>query len=188
MKVFAQNRTAAFDKRAVIKCAVAVALLVAASKVSFAIGPVPLTMQTFAVAVVGAWLGTRQGVAAVIAYLALGFAGLPVFATPLCGPAALMGPTAGYLVSFPMAAAISGLLAERGWTGKETLGKRVFASFISQYAANIFIVAFGALWLSASIGVEKAVLVGFVPFVIGALLKAILGTAVLYAKELSSRQ
>ena len=82
-----------------------------------------------------------------------------------------------------MAAAISGLLAERGWTGK-----RVFASFISQYAANIFIVAFGALWLSASIGVEKAVLVGFVPFVIGALLKAILGTAVLYAKELSSRQ
>ena len=153
MKVFAQNRTAAFDKRAVIKCAVAVALLVAASKVSFAIGPVPLTMQTFAVAVVGAWLGTRQGVAAVIAYLALGFAGLPV------------------------------LLAERGWTGK-----RVFASFISQYAANIFIVAFGALWLSASIGVEKAVLVGFVPFVIGALLKAILGTAVLYAKELSSRQ
>ena len=102
MKVFAQNRTAAFDKRAVIKCAVAVALLVAASKVSFAIGPVPLTMQTFAVAVVGAWLGTRQGVAAVIAYLALGFAGLPVFATPLCGPAALMGPTAGYLVSFPM--------------------------------------------------------------------------------------
>ena len=113
MKVFAQNRTAAFDKRAVIKCAAAVALLVAASKVSFAIGPVPLTMQTFAVAVVGAWLGTRQGVAAVIAYLALGFAGLPVFATPLCGPAALMGPTAGYLVSFPMAAAISGLLAER---------------------------------------------------------------------------
>ena len=130
MKVFAQNRTAAFDKRAVIKCAAAVALLVAASKVAFAIGPVPLTMQTFAVAVVGAWLGTRQGVAAVIAYLALGFAGLPVFATPLCGPAALMGPTAGYLVSFPMAAAISGLLAERGWAGK-----RVFASFISQYAA-----------------------------------------------------
>ena len=45
MKVFAQNRTAAFDKRAVIKCAVAVALLVAASKVSFAIGPVPLTLS-----------------------------------------------------------------------------------------------------------------------------------------------
>ena len=96
MKVLAQNRTRAFDKKAVVKCAAAVALLIAASKVSFAIGPVPLTMQTFAVAVVGAWLGTRQGVAAVVAYLALGFAGLPVFATPLCGPAALMGPTAGY--------------------------------------------------------------------------------------------
>lgn len=183
MKVLAQNRTRAFDKKAVVKCAAAVALLIAASKVSFAIGPVPLTMQTFAVAVVGAWLGTRQGVAAVVAYLALGFAGLPVFATPLCGPAALMGPTAGYLVSFPMAAAISGLLAERGWTGKS-----IFASFINQYASNIFIVFFGTIWLSATLGVEKAVMVGFVPFVIGALLKAILGTAVLYAKALSSRK
>ncbi len=115
--------------------------------------------------------------------MALGFAGLPVFATPLCGPAALMGPTAGYLVSFPMAAAISGLLAERGWTGK-----RIFASFINQYASNIFIVFFGTIWLSATLGVEKAVMVGFVPFVIGALLKAILGTAVLYAKALSSRK
>mgnify|MGYP003283586322 CR=1 FL=1 len=66
MKVLAQNRTRAFDKKAVVKCAAAVALLIAASKVSFAIGPVPLTMQTFAVAVVGAWLGTRQGVAAVV--------------------------------------------------------------------------------------------------------------------------
>lgn len=90
MKVLAQNRTRAFDKKAVVKCAAAVALLIAASKVSFAIGPVPLTMQTFAVAVVGAWLGTRQGVAAVVAYLALGFAGLRYlqlrFAAPLlCG-------------------------------------------------------------------------------------------------------
>lgn len=46
MKVLAQNRTRAFDKKAVVKCAAAVALLIAASKVSFAIGPVPLTMQT----------------------------------------------------------------------------------------------------------------------------------------------
>ena len=64
----------------------------------------------------------------------------------------------------------------------------VFASSSASTPPIFFIVAFGALWLSASIGVEKAVLVGFVPFVIGALLKAILGTAVLYAKELSSRQ
>ena len=54
--------------------------------------------------------------------------------------------------------------------------------------SNIFIVFFGTIWLSATLGVEKAVMVGFVPFVIGALLKAILGTAVLYAKALSSRK
>ena len=101
MKVFAQNRTAAFDKRAVIKCAAAVALLVAASKVSFAIGPVPLTLQTFAVAVVGAWLGTRQGVAAVIAYLALGFAGLPVFCHAALRPCRFDGSDCRLLSFFP---------------------------------------------------------------------------------------
>lgn len=65
------------------KLAAAVALLIACSKISFSIGPVPLTMQTFGVALIGAVLGARLGFSAVLSYLLLGFAGLPVFATPL---------------------------------------------------------------------------------------------------------
>lgn len=62
------------------KLAAAVALLIACSKISFSIGPVPLTMQTFGVALIGAVLGARLGFSAVLSYLLLGFAGLPVFA------------------------------------------------------------------------------------------------------------
>lgn len=143
------------------------------------IGPVPLTMQTFAVGLVGAWLGMRKGFWAVLSYLALGLAGLPIFATPLCGPAALLGATGGYLVCFPLAAAITGFLAEKGWCGK-----RVFASIFSQLASNMFVLFFGTFWLAASLGIEKAFVVGFAPFVIGAFLKSILAAAVLFAGSL----
>ncbi len=106
-----------------------------------------------------------------------------MFATPLCGPAAFFGPTAGYLVVFPFAAALAGFLAQRGFTGK-----RFIASFFAQSAVNILIVAGGALWLSFTIGAEKAIAVGFLPFVIGAFLKSILGAAVLYAGTLFSKR
>ena len=148
------------------KLAAAVALLIACSKISFSIGPVPLTMQTFGVALIGEVLGARLGFSAVLSYLLLGFAGLPVFATPLCGPAAL-----------------AGFLAQRGFTGK-----RFIASFFAQSAVNILIVAGGALWLSFTIGAEKAIAVGFLPFVIGAFLKSVLGAAVLYAGTLFSKR
>lgn len=182
MKVSIQYRPLTIDSKVVLKFSAALALMVAASKVSFAIGPVPLSMQTFAVAFIGAWLGMRLGTSVILSYLAMGFAGLPVFATPLCGPAAFFGPTAGYLFAFIPAAALTGFLAEKGWTGK-----RFFDSFIGQYASNILVCFLGALWLSASVGVEKAIMVGFVPFVIGALLKAILGTALLYAMSLTKK-
>lgn len=183
MKAISQSRFGAFNAKSVIELSLAVAFLTIASKTSFAIGPVPLTMQTFAVAVVGAWLGARNGFLAVMSYLALGFSGAPVFATPLCGPAAFFGPTAGYLVCFPLAAAMTGFLAEKGWGGKH-----VFASFISQYASNMFVLFFGTFWLAASLGIEKAFMVGFTPFVIGALLKSILGAAVLFAFSLSKHK
>jgi biotin transport system substrate-specific component len=69
--------------------------------------------------------------------------GAPVFATPMNGLAALFGPTAGFLVSFPLAAGLAGYLAEKGFTGK-----RFVASFLNQAAANLFILAFGTLWLA----------------------------------------
>lgn len=75
------------------------------------VGPVPLTLQTLAVALAGVVLGPWRGGAAVGLYLLLGLVGLPVFAGGGAGPAELLKPAAGYLVSFPLAAILTGLVA-----------------------------------------------------------------------------
>lgn len=76
-------------------------------------GPVPITLQTFAVLLTGAVLGARRGFLAVLLYLVVGAAGLPVFSGGAAGLGVLAGPTAGYLVGFPFAAALTGFLVER---------------------------------------------------------------------------
>ncbi len=76
-------------------------------------GLVPITLQTFAVLLAGAVLGARRGFLAVLLYVAAGAAGLPVFSGGAAGLAVLAGPTGGYLVGFPLAAALCGFLVER---------------------------------------------------------------------------
>ncbi|MCH1867342.1 biotin transporter BioY [Nocardioides sp. CFH 31398] len=75
--------------------------------------PVPITLQTFAVLLAGACLGARRGFLAVVLYVVVGAAGLPVFSGGASGFAVLVGPTAGYLLGFPFAAALAGFLVER---------------------------------------------------------------------------
>ncbi len=91
--------------------AAGIALLTAGSWLSVPFYPVPLTMQTLAVLLVGGLLGPRRGPAAVAGYLALGLAGTPVFHNGIGGPAVLLGPTGGYLLGFVPAAFLMGLAA-----------------------------------------------------------------------------
>ena len=86
-----------------------------AAQVVIPLPPVPITGQTFAVLLTGALLGSRLGALAMIAYLIEGACGLPFFYAGRGGLQHLLGPTAGYLWSFPAAAFVTGLLAERGW-------------------------------------------------------------------------
>ncbi|MCV3735523.1 biotin transporter BioY (plasmid) [Rhizobium sp. TRM96647] len=150
--------------------------LALASRISVPMVPVPITMQTFAVTMIGALYGWRLGTLTVLAWLGEGMAGLPVLAGGAGGIAHFVGPTAGYLVSFPLMAAMVGWLAERGWTGS-----RIVASFAAHFAANIFCLALGGAWLATLIGLEKALMLGVVPFVLGAVLKSALAAAVLKA-------
>jgi biotin transport system substrate-specific component len=76
-------------------------------------GLVPITLQTFAVLLAGAVLGARRGFLAVLLYVVVGAAGLPIFSGGAAGLAVLTGPTAGYLVGFPLAAGLCGFLVER---------------------------------------------------------------------------
>ncbi len=150
--------------------------LALASRISVPMVPVPITMQTFAVTMIGALYGWRLGTLTVLAWLAEGMAGLPVLAGGAGGIAHFAGPTAGYLVSFPLMAAMVGWLAERGWTGR-----RLVQSFAAHFAANLFCLALGGAWLATLIGLEKAMMLGVVPFVLGALLKSALAAALLKA-------
>ena len=85
-----------------------------AAQISVPMYPVPITLQTLAILIVGLTFGSRLGAATLLAYLAEGAMGLPVFAKGM-STAALFGPTAGFLVGFVMMAWLAGLAAERGF-------------------------------------------------------------------------
>lgn len=122
---------------------------------------VPVTLQPLAVMLVGAFLGPWRGAAAMFLYLLQGAAGMPVF-TPVGAPglARLLGPTGGYLLSYPLAAYMIGHFAERGWTGTF---KRASAAFS---ATSLLILFFGGAWivLSGSRTWSEALMLGVLPF------------------------
>ena len=106
---------------------VAVCALLPAIKVA---GPVPITLQTFAVLLSGAVLGSRRGFLAVLLYVVAGAAGLPIFSGGAAGLAVLTGPTAGYLIGFPLAAALCGAIVER-------LPRRSVVSAVAIFCAGL---------------------------------------------------
>ena len=159
--------------RAVILVALGTALLALSAKINLPLPYVPMTLQTLVVLMVGAAYGWRLGSATVIAYLAEGAIGLPVFAGPVGGLAPLLGPTAGYLAGFVAAAFITGWLSERGWD------RSVPRLFVAMGFGHIVVLAAGFAWLAFGMkfGVEKAWLVGIVPFVAASVIKNALGAA-----------
>ena len=155
-----------------------IALTAAAAQISFPIPgtAVPFTLQPMIVLLAGAALGSRLGAASQMGYLMLGIIGLPVFAaSPLLpqGAARLFGPTGGYLMAYPLAAFVTGLLAERGFD-------RRFSTAIAAMFAGVAVIYAGGLgWLTAvHVGsVSLAVAAGAAPFLIADVCKAILAAA-----------
>jgi biotin transport system substrate-specific component len=149
-----------------------VCLLTLSAKVQVPFWPVPMTMQTLVVLMLGMAYGSRLAAGTVFAYLLAGAAGLPVFAgTPErgIGLAYMMGPTFGFLVGFLIAAWLVGFLAERGWD----------RSFLKCAAAmvlgHLVITLAGVVWLAVLMGTTKAIEVGFTPFMASSVLKTALG-------------
>lgn len=167
-----QQRTLAWQLAAVLLASLFLAL---ASRIAVPLWPVPMTMQTYAVALVGALFGWRLGALAVLAWLAQAAVGLPVLAGGSGGPQVFFGPTAGYLLAFPLAAALAGWLAERGWNGH-----RPALAFAAALAANALCLLLGGAVLALSVGAAQAVAVGVAPFVLGGVLKSALGAATLW--------
>ena len=142
--------------------------------------PVPLTFQPMVVLVGAAALGSRLGMASQVLYLALGIAGLPLFAaSPVLpqGAARLLGPTGGYLMSFPLAAFVAGFLAERGFD------RRYPTAVLAMLCGLAVVFAGGLLWLTIAsrppVGVSTALAAGFLPFIVADLLKLLVAAAVM---------
>jgi biotin transport system substrate-specific component len=138
---------------------------------------VPITGQTLGVLLTGAVLGSRRGGLALALYLVEGALGLPVFAPSVVlapGIARLLGPTGGYLLAYPLAAALVGWLAERGWD------RRLPLAALAMMLGNLVIYAGGVAWLTLLLGKPgAAVLQGLVPFIPGDLLKIVIAAIVL---------
>jgi biotin transport system substrate-specific component len=124
--------------------------------------PVPFTGQTFGVLTVGAALGFRRAALALLLYLALGAAGLSVFAEGNSGIGQIVGRTGGYLVGFVVAAAIVGRLAELGWD------RRIAGALAAMAIGTAVIYAIGVPWLKVATGItwEDAVAGGMTKFLI----------------------
>jgi biotin transport system substrate-specific component len=149
--------------------------LAASAQIQVPIQPVPMTLQSLVVLLIGAAYGWRLGAATVLLYLAEGLCGMPVFAGFRAGPAALIGPTGGFLLGFVPAAALAGWLAARGWTQGML---RCGALFLAGHAV---LLAIGVAWLATLVGLDRAIAVGLLPFVPGTVVKVALGVALLAA-------
>jgi len=130
--------------------------------------PVPITGQTFAVLLTGAVLGARRAFLAQLLYLLEGAVGLPVFAGGALGMAKLLGPTGGYLLAFPFAAAVVGTLCEHGWD------RRFVTMFAAMLMGSTVLFALGLAQLSCFVPGSTLLAQGLLPFVPGDLVKSAL--------------
>ena len=162
--------------RAVALAVAGTLLLTISAKIHIPFWPVPLTMQTFVVLVLGMAYGWKLGAATMALYLAEGAIGLPVFSgTPErgIGLAYMAGPTGGYLAGFVAGAALCGWLAEKGWD------RSWWRTAIAMSLGHVLILALGWAWLATLMGPAKAYALGVVPFYAATVLKTALAVVAL---------
>jgi biotin transport system substrate-specific component len=165
-----RSRSWFFDAVLVVAFSAFVAL---SARVAIPWWPVPMTLQPLAVLFTGAVLGSRRGSLTLLLYLAEGAVGLPVFAGG-AGVAYMLGPTGGYLVSYPIVAGLVGWLAERGWD------RRLVWTAAAMTLGLLVIYAFGVAWLAGLLGdLETALVQGMLIFIPGDLIKIAIATLAL---------
>jgi len=171
--VFPKTR---FFKSVLLVIGASLALALSA-KIQVPFWPVPITMQSMVVLLIGIAFGYRVGALILFAYVAEGIAGLPVFAGITAGPAYIAGPTGGYLLGFLLGGAFAGWAAERGW------GRNLLSAMLVMLLGHLLIFAAGVSWLAALYGWSKAIAFGISPFLLATLLKSGLGGAIAYASR-----
>jgi biotin transport system substrate-specific component len=161
------------------RVALMAAVTAVAAQITIPLEPVPFTLQVLAVILSGLLLGPRYGALAMAIYVLVGAVGVPVFAQFSGGLGVIVGPTGGYLLSYPIAAAVAGLAARAVRDAPRR--RALVVGFGAGVGALVVIYALGATWLSVVAGLPFAVAIaqGVLPFVVFDLIKA--GLAALVA-------
>ena len=166
--LYAKAQNVALLKNELTQVIIGVGLLACAAQVSIPLQPVPITMQTVAVLLIGLFYKPSAAVKTILSYLGMGAVGFPVFANFSGSFAHFLTPTAGYLFGFVACVAVMAACREK--IAKDT--------FVTQLAlctlGSIIIFACGISWLALFVGVSKAFYVGFVPFIIPGALKGLM--------------
>lgn len=173
-------RAMTLDAALVLAGALIVAVL---AQVEIALWPVPITGQTLGVILVGASLGAWRGAAALSTYMALGLAGLPVFAGFTGTLAAVAKPSFGFVIGFVVAAFVAGWFAERAWDRRPLLA---FAGFgLASAVPFVFGIPYLAVVLNVGLGLDlgfwQILEAGLFPFILGGIVKAALAALLIPA-------
>ena len=157
------------------------AVTAVAAQIAVPIPPVPFTMQVLAVILSGLLLGVRTGALAQAIYVLVGAVGVPVFAGFKGGLGIVLGPTGGYLISYPIAAAVAGLAAHT--VARASRRKALWTGFLWGCAGLAVIYTLGATWLAVVAGLSpaEALATGVLPFVVFDLIKVALAALVAVA-------
>lgn len=162
-----------FTVRGMVFMAIFAAIICIAAPFSVQVGPIPITLATFAIYLAGAVLGGKRGMIAVIVYIMLGAAGLPVFSNFNGGFSALLGPTGGYIIGYVPLVFLTGIFAEMN-------SKKHWAMVIGMVLGTVALYTFGTAWfmIMTGSGLGRALSLCALPFIPGDGLKIVCVTAV----------
>ncbi|EKF50499.1 biotin transporter BioY [Lactococcus garvieae] len=149
--------------------ALGAAIVAVLSPLAIPVGIVPITLQTLAIGLIATLLQPRESFFALLTYLVLGAAGLPVFAGGASGMGALFGPTGGFLFSFILVAPLLSYFLLK-------TERKFISILLTNLGAQFLILVLGTIWLKFFIGASwgTAFSVGFLPFILGAIIKAVI--------------
>jgi biotin transport system substrate-specific component len=170
-RIFGHEQDRVAQLLQVVLCSFFIALC-ARIRIPLPFTPVPITLQTFAVLLLGSFLGSKNGTLAVLIYLSEVMLGLPVLQGGRCNPLALIGPTGGYLFGYLIIAFLVGWVLER--QSQFRYGVAVLAGV----CACFIDLAIGSLWLSRFVGMQNMLMMGAIPFIPGEVLKSMFVAAI----------
>ena len=172
-----RHNVSAWSKTLRVLLFVVATALSARASVRVPFSPVPLTLQVLVVVLSGFVLGARDGLIAQCLHLLAILLGMPA-AVGLAGPAAFVGPTAGYVWAFPLAAGLA------GWIDHRSASFRPLWRGLGGILAVAWIYALGMLWLSGIVGgLMNAWRLGVVPFIVADALKVTIATCALWLRD-----